>query len=159
LALLSTKLPWDLAQTKWASILNPVLSLLGSGTDQQVLIGGSFPKFQTIYINGTYTPILTNISNTTALISNITQFYQIGKMVTVFGSISYNTLGANHSLTMTLPILPSVFTETYQAGGAANKLTGLGPQISSTVNSTTITISSSTDVGNGIMPFQFSYRL
>ena len=27
MALLSTKLPWELAQTKWPSILNPVLSL------------------------------------------------------------------------------------------------------------------------------------
>ena len=27
MAFLSTKLPWDLAQTKWASTLNPVLAL------------------------------------------------------------------------------------------------------------------------------------
>lgn len=27
MALLSTKLPWDLAQTRWPSIINPMLSL------------------------------------------------------------------------------------------------------------------------------------
>lgn len=27
MALLSTKLPWDLAQTKWASTINPILAL------------------------------------------------------------------------------------------------------------------------------------
>jgi hypothetical protein len=27
MALLSTKLPWDLAQTKWPSTLNPIISL------------------------------------------------------------------------------------------------------------------------------------
>lgn len=27
MALLSTKLPWDLAQTKWSSTLNPIISL------------------------------------------------------------------------------------------------------------------------------------
>ena len=27
MALLSTKLPWELAQTKWSSILNPIISL------------------------------------------------------------------------------------------------------------------------------------
>lgn len=34
MALLSTKLPWDLAQTKWSSILNPIIALPILGGNQ-----------------------------------------------------------------------------------------------------------------------------
>jgi len=46
MALLSTKLPWELAQPKWASILNPVLSLpiLGGNQIDSIVMTASTPK-------------------------------------------------------------------------------------------------------------------
>ena len=43
MAQLSTKLPWDLAQTKWAATLNPVIAvpmLSGNQIDSIVMVSG-----------------------------------------------------------------------------------------------------------------------
>jgi hypothetical protein len=43
---LSTKLPWDLAQTKWASTINPVLALpiLNGGMIEAVNLTANVPR-------------------------------------------------------------------------------------------------------------------
>lgn len=46
MALLSTKLPWELAQPKWASILNPLLSepILAGNQIDSIFLTASTPK-------------------------------------------------------------------------------------------------------------------
>lgn len=46
MALLSTKLPWDLAQPKWAAEINPVLSLpiLAGNQVDNIVLTASKPK-------------------------------------------------------------------------------------------------------------------
>ena len=46
MALLSTKLPWDLAQTKWSSILNPIVSLpiISGNQIDDVVMTANTPK-------------------------------------------------------------------------------------------------------------------
>lgn len=46
MALLSTKLPWDLAQTKWAATLNPIISvpLLSGNLISDISLTASTPK-------------------------------------------------------------------------------------------------------------------
>lgn len=46
MAFLSTKLPWDLANTRWASILNPILALpiLNGNTIENIELIASTPK-------------------------------------------------------------------------------------------------------------------
>jgi hypothetical protein len=45
MALLSTKLPWDLAQTRWASILNPVIAtpILNGNQISDIVLKASIP--------------------------------------------------------------------------------------------------------------------
>lgn len=109
--------------------------------------------------SGTYLPTHANISNTTLVATYQTQWYRVQGLVTVFGNMDYNTGGATHSFTLTLPITPTAFTQTYQAGGGCQKLLGSGLKIIATTSGTTVTFTSTTDVGNGELSFMFSYRL
>ena len=46
MALLSTKLPWDLAQTKWSSILNPIISnpILAGDSLTDIILKANIPQ-------------------------------------------------------------------------------------------------------------------
>jgi len=46
MAQLSTKLPWDLAQTKWSSILNPIIAIpfLQGNAIENISLTASTPK-------------------------------------------------------------------------------------------------------------------
>lgn len=81
--------------------------------------GTSFYYINQPVENGTYTPTYTNGANTSAWTQNLTQFSRVGGYVQVFGNTNVTlTTATNVAFSLTLPIPPTTFTSTFQAGGS-----------------------------------------
>lgn len=106
-----------------------VTPVLGAATATSINFGGTTLA---TYVEGTYTPTLTNTTNITGSTAFLTRYTRVGNVVTVYGYVTINFTGAgNFALGMSLPIASNLGTLTLDlagSGGAnvtANVSTGI----------------------------------
>jgi len=148
--------------------LNIVSTPINNDTLTQVLARdwttGQVKYKRTFLSDGTYTPSLTNVTNTTASTAYVTGYYRIGASVTVFGKVDVNpTLGAGTAteIGISLPIA-SNFTAEEDLGGTAvsDALASETARVKAdATNDRAAVIFKSISITNDSYSFEFSYRI
>lgn len=138
-------------------------SLTFAGTDSTTI---TFPSTSTTFGFGTYTPTLTNTTNVSASASAVAQYYRIGDMVTVSGTVNIDPtsgVGASTLLGISLPIA-SNFSSGTEGGGTAAQGNGTGTGTAAaigvdTVNKRMSLAFSCTDTTARDWLYHFTYRI
>lgn len=113
-------------------------------------------------ISGTYTPTLTGTGNVDATTARLTTYVKTRDMVHVAGGceIDANSLAAT-SFTISLPVAPNNFAQTYEAGGCGTHNNGTAPcRIVAVAAAKTVSVAfTANSTSNLILAFQFAYRI
>jgi len=148
-------------------------STAGSGDIEEIAIGSGLTLTAGVLsastsvptiTYGTYTPVLTNTTNLTGSTAYLTNYYQIGDMVTVFGSVGVDptSTGATE-LRMEVPISSGFTVPDTMCGGTAACDTVTDEVIAILAVSGGADVVSfkwnATDVTDHILRFQFSYYI
>lgn len=122
--------------------------------------GTNFFYVEPITENGTWTPGISNVTNTSALSANLSQFVRVGGTVTCYGEASATSGAGTAVFALSLPITPTNFSTAYQGNGVAVSANGVCWVVfSQTTNPILVSISTTGLVTNGVQAFNFSYRL
>lgn len=113
-------------------------------------------------LTGTYTPGLTNVTNVASSTANVTSYYRVGNMVTVFGAVTIDpTATGATELGMALPIA-SAFANAFECGGSfGNQATAanIGVINADPTNDRARFLINTPDLASRSYVFNFSYRV
>lgn len=114
-------------------------------------------------ITGTYTPTLTNVDNIATSTPNVTGYYKVGPMVTVFGTadVTATTETLTSELGMSLPIASNLSAASQLGGGGGVVEASQGVAIygDATNNRAVLNFVAPTDGTPITVTFQFSYTI
>lgn len=164
------------ANVTYAKVQDVVESMLlgrgegaGDGSVEEITLGtgltltGTTLSTGAVVASGTYTPTLVNVANLDSSTAFLSQYLQVGNVVTVSGQV-YVDCTANATLTqlsLTLPI-PSNFAAREQCGGVAFAVgvAGMGAGIyADSVNDVVLMSWISNNVASQEMHFTFTYLI
>jgi len=109
---------------------------------------------------GTYTPTLTNGTNVADSTAFLCHWFRVGNTVTVSGAVNINTTSTGASvISMTIPVA-SVFTNSYQGGGAGTTQTkDCGRFVTNSVTHGMTMNWTAIETANNSWSFIFSYQI